>query len=73
VTAAVVGARSAEQLTENVRAAELALEPADLAEIDAASRLTPEYPRWYQDLPLGRRPGEARGLGRSAASERGQS
>jgi len=70
VTAAVVGARSAEQLAENVRATELALSPDDLSEIDGASRLVPEYPRWYQDLPLGRRPGEGRGLGRSVASER---
>jgi aryl-alcohol dehydrogenase-like predicted oxidoreductase len=70
VTAAVVGARSAEQLAENVKAVEIALTPEDLGEIDAASRLAAEYPRWYQDLPLGRRPGESRGLGRSVASER---
>ena len=68
VTAAVVGARSAEQLAENVESANLALTADDLAEIDAASRLAPEYPRWYHDLPLGRRPGEARTLGRSEAN-----
>ena len=67
VTAAIVGARSAEQLAENVKATELALTPEDLGEIDVASRLAPEYPRWYHELPLGRRPGEGRGLGRSVA------
>lgn len=68
VTAAVVGARSAAQLAENLRATELVLTAEDLGEIDAVSRLVPEYPRWYHDLPLGRRPGEARGLGRSVSS-----
>ena len=67
VTAAIVGARSAEQLAENVKATELALTQEDLGEIDVASRLAPEYPRWYHELPLGRRPGEGRGLGRSVA------
>ena len=67
VTAAIVGARSAEQLAENVKAADLALTQDDLGEIDVASRLATEYPRWYHELPLGRRPGEARGLGRSVA------
>jgi aryl-alcohol dehydrogenase-like predicted oxidoreductase len=67
VTAAVVGARSAEQLSENVKALQLELTAEDLDQIDVASRLAPEYPTWYQDLPLGRRPGEGRGLGRSLA------
>ena len=37
----------------------------DLQQIDAVSRLPSEYPQWYHDLSLGRRPGEARGLGRN--------
>jgi len=65
VTAAIVGARSAAQLQDNVKSVELELTSDDLAQIDAASRLESEYPAWYHALPLGRRPGEARGLGRT--------
>jgi aryl-alcohol dehydrogenase-like predicted oxidoreductase len=64
VTAAIVGARSAAQLQENLKSTELHLTPEDLQQIDMASRLTAEYPRWYQDLPLGRRPGEGSGIGK---------
>jgi aryl-alcohol dehydrogenase-like predicted oxidoreductase len=65
VTAAIVGARTAEQLADNVKSIELDLTPEDLQQIDAASRLPSEYPGWYHDLPLGRHPGEGRGLGRN--------
>lgn len=65
VTAAIVGARSAEQLTENIKSVELRLTGEDLQQLDAASKLTPEYPRWYQDLPLGRLPGEDSGIGKT--------
>jgi aryl-alcohol dehydrogenase-like predicted oxidoreductase len=65
VTAAIVGARSEEQLAENVKSVALDLTPEDLQQIDAVSRLPSEYPQWYHDLPLGRRPGEGRGLGRN--------
>ena len=65
VTSAIVGARSAEQLAENVKAIAIELPQEDLQQIDAVSRLPSEYPQWYHDLSLGRRPGEARGLGRN--------
>jgi aryl-alcohol dehydrogenase-like predicted oxidoreductase len=65
VTSAIVGARSAEQLAENVKAIEIELLQEDLQQIDAVSRLPSEYPQWYHDLSLGRRPGEVRGLGRN--------
>jgi aryl-alcohol dehydrogenase-like predicted oxidoreductase len=66
VTSAIVGARDAAQLAENVKAVGLELSDEDLAQIDAVSRLAPEYPAWYHNLPLGRRPGEQRGIGRAA-------
>jgi len=65
VTSAIVGARSAEQLAENVKAVALELSPEDLQQIDTVSRLPSEYPQWYHDLSLGRRPGEGRSLGRN--------
>jgi aryl-alcohol dehydrogenase-like predicted oxidoreductase len=46
VTSVIVGARTAEQLTDNIAAAELALTAEDLASLETASALTPEYPRW---------------------------
>ncbi|MGI8334251.1 aldo/keto reductase [Actinomadura scrupuli] len=48
VTSTVIGARRPEQLLENLSAIELELTPQDLAELDAASALPPEYPGWIQ-------------------------
>ena len=53
VTSAIVGARRPEQLIENLKSVDLKLETEDLAELDRASALRAEYPRWYQDIPLG--------------------
>lgn len=63
LTAAIIGARNEQQLTDNLKSADVQLTTEDLNELDAASRLTPEYPRWYQDLPLGRMPGSAPAAG----------
>lgn len=67
VTAAIVGVRSVAQLRENLQSIEVTLASEDLQQLDAASRLSVEYPRWYQDLPLGRLPGEGSGIGRRKA------
>ncbi len=44
VTSAIVGARTVEQLDENLAAAELVLEPDEIARLDAATALEPTYP-----------------------------
>lgn len=65
ITSAIVGARTPAQLEANLPAADLDLEPDELAEIDAVSRPRPEYPGWYHQLSLGRKPGEASRLSRT--------
>jgi aryl-alcohol dehydrogenase-like predicted oxidoreductase len=59
LTAAVVGARNQAQLIDNLKSLDVGLTDEDLAQLDQASRLQTEYPRWYQDIPLGRMPGSA--------------
>lgn len=63
LTAAIIGARNERQLAENLKAIDIKLTAEDLSEIDAASRLDSEYPRWYHDIPLGRMPGSASAAG----------
>ena len=46
VTSVIIGATRPEQLADNLGATELKLTPEDLAAIDAASALPPEYPGW---------------------------
>jgi len=46
VMSIIVGARTSEQLNDNIAAARLTLSTDDLAVLDAASALRPEYPRW---------------------------
>ena len=46
VMSVIVGAKTAEQLNDNIAAARLTLSPDDLAALNAASALAPEYPRW---------------------------
>jgi aryl-alcohol dehydrogenase-like predicted oxidoreductase len=48
VTSVVIGAKRMAQLDDNLGAAALALSPEDVARLDAASVLPPEYPGWYQ-------------------------
>jgi aryl-alcohol dehydrogenase-like predicted oxidoreductase len=49
VMSVIIGAKTAEQLADNIAASELALSNEDLAELEKASALTPEYPRWMVD------------------------
>ena len=46
VMSVIIGAKSIEQLDDNLAAAELALTADEIAKLDAASALKPEYPGW---------------------------
>jgi len=46
VTSVIVGAKRPEQLADNIGATKLQLGQDELARIDAASQLRPEYPGW---------------------------
>jgi aryl-alcohol dehydrogenase-like predicted oxidoreductase len=46
VSTVIVGAKRVEQLKENVKSTEIALDEADMSALDAASRLPMEYPGW---------------------------
>jgi len=46
VTCAIVGAKTVEQLDDNLAATDLVLTPEEIAKLDALSALTPEYPGW---------------------------
>ena len=62
ISAAITGARNADQLRENLGCFDVELTTEDLAAIDSASKLPAEYPGWYQSMPMGRMPGAPRGL-----------
>jgi aryl-alcohol dehydrogenase-like predicted oxidoreductase len=49
VTSVIVGAKRPEQLADNLKAVDVRLSPNELAAIDKASRLPPEYPGWMQE------------------------
>ena len=55
VTSVIVGAKRPEQLADNIKATELQLAPDDLAQLDAASKLAPEYPAWMLERQGGTR------------------
>ncbi|MDE2319217.1 MAG: aldo/keto reductase [Rhodospirillales bacterium] len=46
VTSIIIGAKTIEQLDDNLAAAELVLLPEEVAKLDAVSELPPEYPGW---------------------------
>jgi len=46
----IIGAKTEEQLADNVAAADLQLGADDLATLDKASALKPEYPGWMVDF-----------------------
>jgi aryl-alcohol dehydrogenase-like predicted oxidoreductase len=52
VTSVIIGAKSQEQLTDNLAATELRLSDAELAALDEVSRLPREYPGWMFDRQL---------------------
>ena len=49
VTSVIVGAKRPEQLADNLKASEVRLSADEIASIDAASRLPPEYPGWMHE------------------------
>jgi aryl-alcohol dehydrogenase-like predicted oxidoreductase len=46
VMSVIIGAKTIEQLDDNLAATELTLSPEDIAALDAVSALGPEYPGW---------------------------
>jgi aryl-alcohol dehydrogenase-like predicted oxidoreductase len=46
VTSVIIGAKNKEQLADNLAAVDVKLSPAQIAALDAASALPPEYPGW---------------------------
>jgi aryl-alcohol dehydrogenase-like predicted oxidoreductase len=48
VSGLIIGARNADQLRDNLAAADLKLTPEQTARLDAASAVTPAYPYWHQ-------------------------
>jgi len=46
VTSVIIGARSVEQLDDNLAATEISLTPEELSALDRVSALPPEYPGW---------------------------
>jgi aryl-alcohol dehydrogenase-like predicted oxidoreductase len=49
VTSVIVGAKRPEQLVDNLKAVDVRLSAEELAAIDQASRLPPEYPGWMHE------------------------
>lgn len=49
VTSVLVGSSKVSQLADNLGAADVQLDPSDVAELDAATPLPPVYPNWYID------------------------
>ena len=57
VMSVITGAKTVEQLEDNLAAAELVLEPGEIARLDEASALPSEYPGWMLERQGGfRRP-----------------
>jgi aryl-alcohol dehydrogenase-like predicted oxidoreductase len=55
VTTVIIGARTVEQLDDNLAAADIELTAEEMAALDAASALPPEYPGWMLERQGGRR------------------
>ena len=49
VTSVIIGARTAEQLTDNLASIDVKFSDEDLAKLDEISALAPEYPGWMVD------------------------
>ena len=56
VTSIIIGAKSREQLVDNIGATEVKLSPEQLKALDEASALPPEYPGWMVEMQNGRDP-----------------
>jgi aryl-alcohol dehydrogenase-like predicted oxidoreductase len=60
VTSVIIGAKRPDQLADNLAAVDVTLSADELAAIDAASRLPPEYPGWMIERQSGYRAVPAR-------------
>src|SRR5262249_36234601 len=60
VMSVIIGANAPAQLADNIAAADLDLAAEDLAALDQASALKPEYPRWMIDRQSANRLPQAR-------------
>jgi aryl-alcohol dehydrogenase-like predicted oxidoreductase len=61
VTSVIIGAKTVEQLDDNLAATDVTLTADELAKLDAVSALPPEYPGWMVDRQGAGRPPPARG------------
>jgi aryl-alcohol dehydrogenase-like predicted oxidoreductase len=59
VSSVIIGARTSEQLADNLGAADLALDEDEVARLDAVSRLDLIYPHWHQAASASERLGPA--------------
>ncbi len=61
VTSIIIGAKTIQQLDDNIAASEVEISPEDIAEIEKVSELPQEYPGWMVSLQNSdRRPGQVR-------------
>jgi aryl-alcohol dehydrogenase-like predicted oxidoreductase len=60
VSSVIIGARTEEQLKQNLQAAGWNLTPEQVAKLDAASDVTPVYPYWHQRIVGPRNPAAVR-------------
>jgi aryl-alcohol dehydrogenase-like predicted oxidoreductase len=56
VASVIIGARTEEQLRQNLGAVGWTLDPEQIRKLDAASAITPIYPYWHQRFFAGRNP-----------------
>ncbi len=56
VTSVIIGAKTPEQLADNLAAADLRLSPEQVRKLDEASALPPEYPGWMVEFQNSRDP-----------------
>ncbi len=57
VTSVIIGARKMSQLEDNLKAVEIELTEEELSRLDDVSKLSFEYPGWFQGGPTDRTPG----------------
>ena len=63
VTSVIIGAKTMDQLEDNLNAVNIELSASELRILDEASALPPEYPQWMiERQSSGRRPGEPTGF-----------
>jgi aryl-alcohol dehydrogenase-like predicted oxidoreductase len=64
VTSVIIGAKTMDQLEDNLSAVNVELSEGELGQLDEVSALAPEYPQWMLSWQgRGRSPGETSGLG----------